>query len=543
MPPKPLPGASGAPKPQVISAAVKAAAAASKVIGVGGPSSSTIGIASSKQPPKKKKTVVKAKRPGSTGPVVVIGKDDTLHPTSKLGVMKNKPIISKPTSLTSATSRAAVDSIQFSSQYSSPKKKASGSSNTAGSSATASSGGSNIGGSSGGVSKVTVPNSAAQLNQFKLEKAQIAKRELAEMDAIERAFREDENVWTGPKNVVYPKRYHPNKEGEFVLEQNKEGDSGEKKSSISNPYMSFYGSQSQGWMYGEGYAGIGGRSWAEVTSNSNTSDNNEKDKKSDEASTPKLVDDTATPTDDKPKNASFLMDDVTIIENSLKANGLTRKDLTPKAYACFLEQARRYALELLADAQDYAIHAQRNTIPSLIPADLLLAVEMRDDGGGSNGGGVPSTLPTPEQISELASEVNRAPLPPIPVNCYNGVALPPVEHQLTARTYDVVNGARVAQRMMRGGDLPSSSIDLRLSSSGSKKKGSNVGGDGSPSKKKKVASYGASKGRQIAVHIKKPGSSASSDGGAAALPAASGKSAATSKSGSTKVQKRKLTEL
>ncbi|KAL7541338.1 hypothetical protein ACHAXR_011964 [Thalassiosira sp. AJA248-18] len=577
MPPKPTPSSSAMgtthPKPQVISAAVKAAAAASKAVG------GTSGGITTKQPPKKKKQVVKSKRPGGrNSPVVVIGKDDTLHPSSKLGVMKHKPIIGKPSSNTAAasTTTTAVNSIKFSSQYASSLKKKT--SNIGG--ATASHVGSSGGGNSNN-SKLpnisSTANSASQLNQFKLEKAQIAKRELAEMDAIERAFREDENVWTGPKNLVFPKRYHrhADKARNDEAEKKKDGDGEDgKMSSISNnPYMTLYGSQSQGWMYGEGYAGIGGRSWTEVTAaNTNTTSTNavsdkKKNKKNDSSPTPPhLVDDTTTTNNNKSNNPSFLMDDVTIIENSLKANGLTRTDLTPKAYACFLEQARRYALELLADAQDYAIHAQRNTIPALLPADILLAVEMREDGGGG-GGGVQSTLPSPQQISDLASEVNRAPLPPIPINCYNGVALPPVEQQLTARTYDVVNGARVAQRMMRGGDLPLTSIDLGsgLSSSSmteaANKKakggtGTGTSNEGTNSKKKKVGgSYGAGKGRQIAVHIKSKTSgstSASAAGGAAASNKATGSStlasvkSTTTTTGTAKSgpkQKRKLTEL
>lgn len=417
---------------------------------------------------------------------------DTLHPPKK-------PIVT--------ATAAAVDSIKFSSQQSttSPKKKSSG---------------------TGGGSPMST-SAAQQLQQLKIERAQIAKRELKEMDAIERAFREDTNVWAGPKNVLFPKRYH-----EVPLEDEKGeekcGDADAvKKSSINNPYMTFYGSQSRGWMYGEGSAGIGGRSWMEITDSSNNN------------TTPPTLD----ATNNKSNNAAFLMDDVTLIDNALRVNGLTRNDVTPKAYACFLEQARRYALELLADAQDYAIHAQRNTIPSLLPADLLLAAEMREDGNGGGGGGiggVPSTLPTPEQISDLSSEVNRVPLPPIPTNCYNGVALPPVEQQLTSRTYDVVNGARKAQRMMRGGDLPLTSADV--GSGAAKKGGEGSGGPSSHSKNKSFGAYGAGKGRQIAVHIKSK-TSDSSGGNSSAPAAASDVGGTASTNTKPKGQKRTLTEL
>mmetsp|Transcript_2456 Transcript_2456/g.4985 ORF Transcript_2456/g.4985 Transcript_2456/m.4985 type:complete len:147 (+) Transcript_2456:125-565(+) len=137
----------------------------------------------------------------------------------------------------------------------------------------------------------------------------------------------------------------------------------------------------------------------------------------------------------------------------------------------------RYALELLADAQDYAIHAQRNTLPTLLPEDLHLAAQLRGDLHG-----IPSSLPNFEELSEFASEVNRVPLPSIPTNCYDGVVLPPVEQQLTARTFDVVNGARVVQRMMRGGDAPSTAFDIGLV------------------KKKQQCSFGCGDGRSRKKH-------------------------------------------
>eukprot|EP00571_Detonula_confervacea_P003037 CAMPEP_0172314706 /NCGR_PEP_ID=MMETSP1058-20130122/23204_1 /TAXON_ID=83371 /ORGANISM="Detonula confervacea, Strain CCMP 353" /LENGTH=421 /DNA_ID=CAMNT_0013028643 /DNA_START=38 /DNA_END=1300 /DNA_ORIENTATION=+ len=420
MPPKPTTNTNiPPPKPQIVSAAVKAAAAASKAtIGAVGGSSTNNGNNTSlniiKQPPKKKKTIVKSKRPGSSSSIV-ISRNDTLHPPlPKMGVMKNKP--------TSSTSTAtAADSVKFSSQFSKSKNTNNTKSNTK----------PNNTSSSSAPSQSQISTSASHLQQFKLEKAQIAKRELAEMDAIDNAFREDASVWAGPGNVVFPRRYHnaANDEGEAGAEgpMNDDGNNKRRRSNIDNPHMTYYhGSQSQGWMYGEGFAGIGGRSWMEATSH------DDKKKKMDKLKI-KTPNDMTTPTiksednnNNRNKSSSFLVDDVTIIENALKANGLTRNDVTPKAYACFLEQSRRYALETLANAQDYAIHAQRNTIPSLLPADLLLAVEMhQEDGGGIHG--VTATLPTPEQISDLANEVNRAPLPPIPAHCYNGVALPPVE--------------------------------------------------------------------------------------------------------------------
>ena len=266
-------------------------------------------------------------------------------------------------------------------------------------------------------------------------------------------------------------------------------------------------------MYGEGFAGIGGKSWMEAVNASSIKEKNHNSSKSN-------------------NNKSFLMDDISIIENALKSNGLSHSDITPKAYSCLLEQARRYALELIANSQDYAIHAQRSSISQLLPCDLLLAVELSEDGKSSDdnnlGGGingVASTLPSPSEISDLANIVNAVPLPTIPNNCYNGVALPPVKEQLTARTYDVVNGARVSQRMMKGGDLPFDTIDH----------GDYSSGGGLIKKKNKGGSYGAGLGRQIAVHIKdKDGNVVSSGGGdsSSALPVKKKKG-----------QKRGLTEL
>jgi hypothetical protein len=159
---------------------------------------------------------------------------------------------------------------------------------------------------------------------------------------------------------------------------------------------------------------------------------------------------------------------------------------------------------------------------------------MRDDVHG-----ISSTLPCVEDIQGMADEVNRVPLPAIPRDCYGGVVLPPVEDQLTARTFDVVNGARVVQRMLRGGDYPMSLGDV----------GRGGGGGGTSSTKRKVGSYGAGIGRQIAVNLKssKKGEvgisgSTDKDVGATASPAQPAKATKASSSGS-KGQKRKLTEL
>ena len=169
--------------------------------------------------------------------------------------------------------------------------------------------------------------------------------------------------------------------------------------------------------------------------------------------------------------SGVLADQVEIVEAALAANHLTRAEVTPQAYACLLEQARRYALELLADAQDYAYSANRYDVTR---ADLVLAQELRADQPLADFTQQPKLL-------HLAHQVNQKPLPPIPTTNYTGVVLPPKEHQLTARTFDVVSGARVAQRMVAPVPAPAASKTATTTPM--------------------QPSYGASRGRQIPIHI------------------------------------------
>lgn len=138
-------------------------------------------------------------------------------------------------------------------------------------------------------------------------------------------------------------------------------------------------------------------------------------------------------------SAKILPEQVQIVESALEKNGLTRADVTPQAYACLLEQARRYAIEILSDSQDYAFVANRIEISK---ADIVLANEFRPDHTVS----VTAQLP---KLNLLAQSINRIPLPPIPTNCYSGVLLPSKNYQLTARTYDVVTSAQTAHRMVQ----------------------------------------------------------------------------------------------
>jgi len=103
------------------------------------------------------------------------------------------------------------------------------------------------------------------------------------------------------------------------------------------------------------------------------------------------------------------------------------------------------------------------------------------------------------KLNLLAQSINRVPLPPIPTQCYSGILLPSKRYQLTARTFDVVTSAQTAQRMVQA--VPALPVKSR-STGGSN--GSRRGSSSSSSKKstKKAPSYGASRGRQIAIHLK-----------------------------------------
>ena len=169
------------------------------------------------------------------------------------------------------------------------------------------------------------------------------------------------------------------------------------------------------------------------------------------------------------EQVGVLPEQLQIVESALAHNHMSRANVTPQAMACLLEQARRYASELIADAQDYAFVANRTEIAK---EDLLLANEMRPDHPIA----VTTQLP---KLNLLSQQINRIPLPPIPTQCYSGVLLPPKHHQLTARTFDVVSGAQVAQKIVQAAP--------------------------SVPKKKTTQSkpgYGAARGRQISINLK-----------------------------------------
>lgn len=175
----------------------------------------------------------------------------------------------------------------------------------------------------------------------------------------------------------------------------------------------------------------------------------------------------------------ILPEQVQLVEKALGHCGLARSDVTPQAFACLMEQARRFACELIEDAHDYSVSRSE-----IFRNDLLLAAELRGDQPLA----ISSELP---KLNLVAQEINRVPLPPIPSHCYSGIVLPPKQHQLTARTFDVISAVQVARRVVQ----PPPSAPAKEDS--------------------KVSTYGASKGRQIPVNLK----TASAAGGG---PASSG---------------------
>ena len=141
----------------------------------------------------------------------------------------------------------------------------------------------------------------------------------------------------------------------------------------------------------------------------------------------------------------LLTEQIDLVETALQQNQLSRSDITPQAFGVLLEQARRYALELVADAQDCAYAAHRHDITR---ADLMMALELRPDQANTH------TLGELQKMTMVSHNVNKMPLPPIPQHCYSGIVLPPKPHQLTARTFDIITGAQTAKKMNQALPVP-----------------------------------------------------------------------------------------
>jgi hypothetical protein len=179
---------------------------------------------------------------------------------------------------------------------------------------------------------------------------------------------------------------------------------------------------------------------------------------------------------------SVLPEQVHVIESSMRHAGLQKSDVTPQAIACLLEQARRYALELLTDAQDYG-HAAHSS-QEITVADLLLATEMRVDHP------VEISLQLP-RLNVAAARTNAAPLPSLPSQCFSGLILPPQDCQVTSRSFDLIHAGQVARKMVQ--ETPKYHVKSNAQVPGSDTAVAGVG----------VASlYGASRGRQIPIKLK-----------------------------------------
>jgi histone H3/H4 len=183
----------------------------------------------------------------------------------------------------------------------------------------------------------------------------------------------------------------------------------------------------------------------------------------------------------------LLAEQVDLVEAALQRNHLTRSDVTPQAFGVLLEQARRYALEIVADAQDCAYAAHRHEITR---ADLMMALELRTDHANTH------TLVELQKMTLVAHNLNRIPIPPIPQHCYSGVLLPPKPHQLTSRTFDIITGAQTAQKMNQPLPSPRNKKNTTKSSSNNNKNSAS-----SKTTTKNTPSYGASRGRLIPISL------------------------------------------
>lgn len=189
---------------------------------------------------------------------------------------------------------------------------------------------------------------------------------------------------------------------------------------------------------------------------------------------------------------SFLEQDLEIVQKALKANGLSPSDVTAQAYGCLLESARKFALELIDDAADYSMLSSADEIT---PSDLIFAAqENQKDNLANNAENL-------DLLTHIADETNRSTLPPIPNECYNGIVLPPPEHNLLGRTFDVVSHSIIIEN--RIGDTSSNGAKSQGESDQATGKIGDQEADITEKKneKKTAPSYGASRGPQIEIKL------------------------------------------
>ncbi|KAL4169214.1 hypothetical protein KRP22_010137 [Phytophthora ramorum] len=114
--------------------------------------------------------------------------------------------------------------------------------------------------------------------------------------------------------------------------------------------------------------------------------------------------------------------DVLSMQQLLESMGADKFE--PRVVAQLQEFVHRYVTEILADAQEYSMYANKQTID---PDDIRLAISSRLNHHYAQ-------VPPRELMMELADKRNSIPLPSIS-NEY-GVRLPPLQHQLITKESD-----------------------------------------------------------------------------------------------------------
>jgi len=83
------------------------------------------------------------------------------------------------------------------------------------------------------------------------------------------------------------------------------------------------------------------------------------------------------------------------------------KEHDPQVLAALSEYARTFAMDVLCDSKDYAVHANRSSGEELTAADVHLALKLCDSF-------VAGRRESAAHASEMRGRINEIPLPPIP---------------------------------------------------------------------------------------------------------------------------------
>ncbi|KAG7401984.1 Transcription initiation factor TFIID subunit 9B [Phytophthora boehmeriae] len=114
--------------------------------------------------------------------------------------------------------------------------------------------------------------------------------------------------------------------------------------------------------------------------------------------------------------------DVVAMRQLLESMGADKFE--PRVVSQLQEFVHRYVTEILVDAQEYSMYADKQTIDA---DDVRLAIASRLNHHYAQ-------VPSRELMMELADKRNSIPLPPIS-NEY-GVRLPPIQYQLITKESD-----------------------------------------------------------------------------------------------------------